>query len=492
MAVISLARSALRSRVVREIIGTRTIDIFASLTQSEQAPVANAEGIIPRFFSAILGIGQRLVGFLTKSLFDFGGWLLKNAWDIIVELSFEVLSFDWNQTDIEIQRQIDAGAVQIAGALGNLAGTGTVWFGSVGLAGVLAMKFPILGGQLAIKLAEEGGEEIRGTIANLITVSKSVATRNVVLGTLLTARRMKLFGLAPITTKKEPWTIAEAIENRVEEIDNPALRSFVEQFIESAGEAIIEAGYVASYVFDDYYSASKLASTKQLGQQRAARITPDTRVSGETILLRGPQQTVIQQVQTALVQHQLIHNRDVGEIVGQPAEDWLRGTFQRRKLTLVFKSREKPPWRAGAGEERTKEVTISIPEPKVGLNWQEIKTAARKWTWGRFRAKADLTEGRQMAVYGATSAEAESKLREAIALSTLDILTINVSEEKDRNPTMRKDPTEVYPAYATLLVRKGNLDPTGRTDLSGNTYGEETVRFELWTDSEPVDMPILL
>ena len=492
MPPIALVRSAMKSRVVRNFIGERTIDIFASITQPETAPQPNAEGILPRFFNAIFGIGRRLVGFLTKAAFDFGGWLLKNAWDIIVEATFEVLSFDWNQTDREIQRQIDAGSVQIAGALGGLAGTSLVWFGSVGLAGALAMKFPVLGGELAMKLAEEGGEEIRGSLSNLISVSKNVATRNVVLGTLLTARKMKLFGLVPIATQKEPWTISGAIEQRVEAIDNPALRSFVEEFIESAGEAVIEAGYVVSYVFDDFYSASKLAQAKQFGKERAVKLIPDIRNRAEKIILKGAQTNVIQQVQSALVSHQLIYNRDVGAIVGQPAEDWLRGTFQRRKLTLVFKSKEKPPWRPAAGDERTKEVTITIPQAKRGLTWREIKTAAKHWTWGKFRATANLTEGRQMSTYGATESEAESKLREFITLTSLDILTLSVSQEKDRNPTMRKSPTEMYPAYATLLVRRGNTDPDGTTDLSGNTYREETKRLELWPDSEPEGVPVLL
>lgn len=492
MPPITLARNAMRSRVVRNFIGERTIDIFASITQPETAPQPNEEGILPRFFNAIFGIGRRLTGFLTKVAFDFGGWLLRNAWDIIVEVSFEILNFDWNQTDAELQRQIDAGSVQIAGALGALAGTGLVWLGSVGLAGLISFKFPVLGGDLALKLAEEGADEIRGSLVNLINVSKNVVSRNVVLGTFLTARRMRLFGWAPVTTQKEPWTIAGAIEERVEEINNPLIRSFVEEFLESSGEAIIEAGYVASYVFDDFYSASKLAQRRLEGKERAVKLTPDTRNPNESIILRGKQPNIIQSVQNALVSHQLIYNRDVGAIVGQPAEDWLRGTFQRRKLTLVFKSKEKPPWRTLGTADRTRETTITIPQAKRGLTWQEIKLAAKHWTWGKFRARATLTEGRSLAVYGATEAEAESKLREVLVLSELELLTLSVSQEKDRNPTMRKAPTEMYPAYATLLTRRGNTDPDGRTDLSGNTYGEEVHRFELWTETEPEGITVLL
>ncbi|NET39354.1 MAG: hypothetical protein F6K19_46540 [Cyanothece sp. SIO1E1] len=49
----------------------------------------------------------------------------------------------------------------------------------------------------------------------------------------------------------------------------------------------------------------------------------------------------------------------------------------------------------------------------------------------------------------------------------------------------------MFPAYATLLVRRGNADLEGRTDLEGNTYDEELIRIDLWPDEEPIDLPEL-
>lgn len=488
---INLARSTMRSRIVRELIGERTIDIFSSITRLEQPARPNAQGIIPRFFQNVFNIGRRLAGFLISAAQSFLGWALNNLWDVFVDLAFEIVEFDWNQTDEAIRQQMRQGDVQIAAALGGLAGSGLVWLGSVAVSSALSFKFPVLGGAIALELAKEGGEEIRASLFNFLRTSARVVARNVLYNTLLTARRMRLFGLVPITQQKEPWTIAGAVERRIERIPDARLRAFVEGFLEEATESLIEVGYVISYVLDDYYSASKLAAQRNEGPTRAIRLTPDRRVENETIVLRASQQHLIRQVPQILATHQLIYNRDVGEIVGQPAEDWVRAKVQRRKLTLVFKSKPEPPWRAGPNQSRTKEVTVTIPEVKRGLTWREIKAAARKWTWGKFRATAQLTTGRQMVVYGATANEAENKLREFLTLTTLELSTLSVTEEKDRNRNLRKLPTVMYPAYGTMLIRRPALEPQGRTDIDGDTYSSELRRFELWPANEPPGLGVL-
>lgn len=482
----------MRSRVVREFIGERSIDIFSSITRIEQPPQPDQQGNTPNFFQNVWNIGRRLVGFVVNNLLNFGGWSLSELWDVFVDAAFELVQFDWNQTDAEIRREIFQGEVQIASALGSLIGTSAVWLGSIAVGSTIAFKFPVLGGDLALRLAAEGGEELRGSIRAFLLSTRQVVIRNFVLSGMLTARRLRLFGLAPITQEKKPWTIAGAFEELIERIPDERLRSLVESVVEDAIDSIIEVGYVVSYTLDDYYAAAKLAAQRNDGPARAVRITPDSRAENETIVLKGSQQHLIRQIPQVLATHQLIYNRDVGEIVGQPAEDWARAKVQRRKLTLVFKSRPEPPWRSGPNQGRTREVTVTIPEAKRGLTWQEIKTAARRWTWGKFRATAQLTTGRQMVVYGATADEAEDKIREFMTLTTLELSTLSVTEEKDRNRNLRKLPTVMYPAYGSLLIRRPALEPEGRTDLDGDNYSNELRRFELWPSAEPPGMEILL
>lgn len=489
---LNLSRNAFRSRIVRQLVGERTIDLFTSLTQPEPAQGGGNQGGggALGFFRNVFNIGSRLTGFLIQSVLNFGGWLLRNLWDILVTAYYEFVNFDWNQTDASIRQQIQGNENAIASALGSLAGTGLVWTSAVLLAGGLTFKFPVIAGQVALSLAEEGGEEIRAQIAAFLSVAAQSTASNFILGGFLTLRRLRLFGLAPINDQREPWTIAEAIEERIEQIPDSRLRAFVESFLESVEESIIEAGYVVSYTLEDIYQANRMAVNNTFGTERALRIIPDERTEQESIVISGPQTFVQQQTQSVIATHQLIHNRDVGLIVGQPAEDWMKAGVQRRKLTIVFKSKERPPWIVPGGR-KAKEITVTVPEVERGLTWQELKTAARKFTWGRYRATANLDNGRQMAIYGATEQEAETKLRELKTLTLANIVTLSVTEEKDRNPNLRKEATEMWPAYATLLIRRPTTDPTGRTDLQGNTYNQETIRIDLWPESEPPNLPPL-
>ncbi|HHP7245230.1 MAG TPA: hypothetical protein ACFE0H_11150 [Elainellaceae cyanobacterium] len=157
-------------------------------------------------------------------------------------------------------------------------------------------------------------------------------------------------------------------------------------------------------------------------------IIPDRSARQEKFYVEGRQNAVIPTVTQTLANHQLLYNRDVGEIVGQPAPDWYRAQIQRRKLVIVFRDKEQPPWRREDGA-RCREATYSIPDYKIGLSWQEIKRAAKFYVWGKFRATANLENGRQMAVYGATASGAKDKLEELHQLCTSSIVSLNVSEE---------------------------------------------------------------
>jgi len=485
---ITITPRELLSRVARSAIGgegddegVRTINIFQSLTNNE---TEEQQGL----FRWVVGLVARLGNFLLRVAARAVGWLLRNIWEILVTATLEIINFDWNQTDQALQSQIQANNIAIAGALGDLAGTGSVWIASVVIAGAVSLKFPVLAGKVALALAEEGGDEIRGQLNSFLYTVRDSVTRNLILSSLLTARRLRIFGLVPITDQRQPWTIAGEIEERIERIDNPYLRAFTENFVESAGEAIIEAGYVVSYAIDDYYRAAKLANQSQFGTVRTVVIKPDRNLDGEKITLSGEERLVKQSIQQAIAVHRFVHNRDLGTLVGQPAEDWLRAGLQRRKLTVVFKSKQQPPWTPATGNERVREVSYTIPDADLGLTWEKIKTAARVFTWGKFRATANLDNGRQIAVYGATPAEAEDKLKELLTLSTARLLTMAVSEEKDRHPNLRKEPRRMYPAYATLLIRRSTAEATGTNDLSGNNFRQEHVRIDLWPDTQPPDL----
>jgi len=487
MALIQIAREAFKSQVVREIIGERTLDVFKSLTTDEIGK--DGEGNI---ITRLITWGYRLWGFVVNVIYQAGRWLLRNAWDIILAVSYEIAYFDWNQSDEMIRNQIRANNLNMVAQLGELVGVGSVWLGSVAIAGLATLKWPVLAGKIMLDLAEAGGDEIRSEVRGLLSAAKVSLARNAVLGSLLGARSLRLFGMEPITEPREPWILAEKIEERVDSIDNDYLRVFVENFIEGAVDSLIEVGYVVTYSVEEFYRSAQLAQEQALGEKRGVEIQFDERVPDEKIIVSGRQELTMQTVESALVNHRLVYGRDVGQIVGMSLPDYQRSGIHKRKLTIVFKSKDAPPWINPPGSDPCKEISYSIPEVEFNLTWQELKRAARPWNWGRFRATAKMETGRQMAVYGATESEAETKLRELAELSTLDILTMTVSEEKDRHINLRKYSTRMYPAYATLLVRRPTTDDRGVTGRDGQKYSSETIRVDLWPDTEPPGFQNLL
>jgi len=486
VSAIDLAKGSLRSQVVRNIIGERTIDIYKELTTDI---TEDSEG---NPLSWIIGAGARLAGFVLGGLARAGGLLLGTAVRWLIQSVIQLSNFNWLASDTAIKDFMEGNNLAIASALGALVGGGGVWLTSIGIASAAAIQYPVLGGKIALELAEEGGEELRGYLRNFVTQTGNTLAQNALLYVFLQSRRAwrKANGMpAAVADGQKPWTISGTIENWAGDIGGTWLRTFVESAIEEASDAAMEAGFILSYALDDYYQSAKLAAQDNLGEHRTIKIIPDKQQEEEFITLSGPQTLLQQDVQTALTTHRWVHNRDLGQIVGQPAEDWLRAGMQRRKLTIVFKSKEKPPWIVPEG--RVKQVAYTVPEPDIGLTWQKLKLAAKPFNWGRYRATVNLDNGRQMAIYGATAAEAEDKIKELLPLSTGNLLTLSVSEEKDRHINLRKHVVRMYPAYATLLIRRSTAELTGTNDLSGDSYRQETIRIDLWPDEEPDDLPPL-
>jgi len=80
-----------------------------------------------------------------------------------------------NETLIELIKKTLIGteiikAALIAGAFGRLAGTGLIWLAGIGVSVGLAFKFPVVASRVALAIAEEGGQEIRSALINLIII----------------------------------------------------------------------------------------------------------------------------------------------------------------------------------------------------------------------------------------------------------------------------------------------------------------------------------
>lgn len=483
---LALSRSNLVSRVTRAAItGGKTIrrlDLSPKLNSNQQDGSGQAQGIA-LFIKTIKGFASRFFGFVS-ALIKGVQITVSGIFNIVVQTVQNLSTFDWNASENELRATMRARNIQLASTWGGAIGSGAGWIAGIGVGYGLTVLCPVIGSASLARIAAgetsiEALQEIRATTANALRVTAATLGTNLTISTYIRIRRG--LGLNPADDAPS-WTIAGKIEEKIDSIQNPAIKGFVEEFTDEFFDSFIESGYVFAHELDSQLAAARAA--KSAAVERQITLTPDIQSPDEKIVLTGAEPELKETVRSTLVQHRLIANRDIGQIVGQPAEDWYKAHPQRRKLTIIFDQRPNPPWRLQKGS-ASRRAEYSIPEPKVNLKWEQIKRAAKPYNWGRFRVTANLTNGRQMAVYGASPKEAEEKLKELIDLSTCEIMSANTSEERIRHPKLKKENTRMYPAYGNLLVRKSSTDGKGRTDLDGKSWESNHIRFALWTEREP-------
>lgn len=485
---ISLSRSNLVSRATRVAVAgssrLRSLNLSPKLASNTEDGSGSGNAIQQaiRFISSI---GRKLGGFLSRVIKGLSV-SVSSIFGLVVNASQALSQFDWNASDKEIQAQIQGRNIQLASTWGGAVGAGVGWIAGIGVGYGLTVLCPVIGSGSLARLAAgettiEALEEMRVTTANALRVTAATVSTSLLLGGYMKFR--KSLGINPADNAPS-WTISGQIEKKVDSIKNPIIKAFVEEFVDEFFDSFIESGYVFAYELDSQLAASRAA--RNAGVERRIELIPDRQAEDEKIILVGSETDLKEQVRDTLVQHRLIANRDVGQIVGQPAEDWYRAQPKRRQLVIEMNARSSPPWQIKTGK-RAQRVSFTIPDPKIGLKWEQIKRAARPYNWGRFRVTANLDTGRQMAVYGASPKDAEEKLNDLLELTDCRILTLAVSEEKIRNIKIKKETVRVYPTYGNLLVRKGSTDLKGRTDLEGRTWKENHIRFSLWTEREPAN-----
>lgn len=496
---LQIVKSALQSRSARQSItrgAQRFIDLFPATGEEDDG------NIITRVFNPVARVAGWLwgvLGWVSIRVTDIFGWLIGG----VTRLS----TFDWNATD-EKYRQLQSNQnLTMAAVWGSFAGQGLGWLAGIGVGYGVGLLCPVIGGsQLARYIAssvldEATAELTLGLRSALVQTAESLGN-NLLLSAYMQYRNLlknapervlrRVYGEDTAGFIRHQWgregqptmTFAGFIEEQVESIDNDILRVFVENMLEEGWDSFVEAGFIIAYELDNAFSQTRASSNAALGKERAVILTPDVRTD-EKIVITGKEELAKQAITNTMNTFTLVHNRDVGNIVGMTEKEYLKAQPLRRKAHFIFRHRPSPPWKDDEGQIR--DFSYAVPDLKAGISWLELKTAARPFLWGEYRATANLDNGRQMAVYGGSPNEAENALLRLLTLSTADIVTLNVAQEKIRHPSLKKHATLIYPAYVHLLVRRPSVDPTDRTDLNGGTFSQEKQRVLLWPDEEPDD-----
>lgn len=486
---ITLTRDSLLSRAVRSRITgsglTRVLNIAPALASNQDDSSGSGGGIVQRIFGGLFSWGQRFAGFLS-AIIKGVSFTASGIFSMLVSVATELSTFDWAASDNEINGMIKGNNLAIASTWGGLVGSGLGWTVGIGIGYGISVLCPVIGSAklaqlISGKVALEALEEVGATAVSTLQTTAALTGKSLLLAGYKRFRR--LLGKNPPDSAPS-WTIAGKFEEKIEGIKNEYLRAFVENAADEFFDSFVESGYIFAYELDAQLAAARAANAG--GIERTVRITPDKRTPGESLILVGPEEKLKQDVQIVLNQHRLIHNRDVGQIIGQPAEDWIRAQPQRRKMVIVFKELKQPPYSKEDGSS-VRTAVYTIPDPKTGLSWEQIKKAAKAFNWGRFRYTAHLDNGRQMAVYGASPQEAEDKLQDLLALTSCRILSGAIAEEKEKATRLKKRNTRLYPATGCLVVRRDTSDDRANRPTLSAALDEEFFRFDLWPDEEPED-----
>lgn len=469
---ITLVRSSLASEITRNFIGESVFDELATYSRT------NNNGIIKTLFKA----GSKFIGFLAKSALSFIEWSFSGLWDLTVQTFYELWYYDWNQSDEEIKKEIENNNELIIKSLGQLVGSGSVWITTIAVSAGLSIKYPVLAGKIALALAEEGGQEIKGQLTSFLQTTTESVIKNLVMSSHIAIRRANKNRIR----STEPYILADKVETKIQKIKNKVVRNFIAGFLEGAEDAIIDSGYVISNTLDDFYLSQREAIEASRGPVRTIEVFPNASNTDESVILHGPQEVVTEQLQGYLSTYQGIANRDMGVIIGQPYDDWYSARPQSRKLLLEFDSKETPPFRKN--NKSTKRVQISIPNAKPGITWEKLKNLVRKFTWGPHLAKGVFDTRRQIWVSGVSESEAINTLMLLATLSKDKLIDCGISHKTMQQKSRKKVPVVVHLVYASMLVREQTTSANDYQTVDGKNQKMIKTRWEMWHQNKPENL----
>ncbi|ARV60604.1 hypothetical protein BZZ01_20040 [Nostocales cyanobacterium HT-58-2] len=502
-AAADIVRESLSSELTRSQIGRAGVRVFRAL----QTTQTDSNGNIIRW---LWNAGNQFFG-LIGAAFKIIGVSFTALWALVVSTVQYVWNFNWNISDRELDQQLQNSLNVLAALLGGTVGNSIGYLACGVLPGayIFSLNEP-LGAHVLANVAEEMAEEFLANVNNLIRYSFISGVQALLMWGFRNVRKLIKSNIAFVQAvfgdkaaravqawgqpNSKPWSFALALNNAVESIPNTAVQNFVEEFLEEAWEGCVEAGYVVANSLDAYIAQQKLASQQQLilGQQRYVEVQPDRTNERERIILAGPEQPLKAALVQTLSNYQLIENRDVGQLVGMPADDYLRAKPQSIRLVITFSSVSSPPWKAAAGQ-RLVTATYAVPDVKRSkCDWETIKQACggrNGYLWGRYRATGILSNGRQMQVMGATGDEAEDRLRALVALSEATLVkkpTISEDRSEDASGSYTKQPTRIYPAFCTIMNQYQVPGARGSSiRLNGGEYMRRQDKILLWTEEKP-------
>lgn len=231
---------------------------------------------------AVAGVGA----FLSAGLLTQVGILLTiSALFTFVIGTIQILwNFNWLVSDKEIEQEIKAAQNGLYGIAGELVGQSLGYVVGGALPGAFTFLLnKHMAAAIFENLKEEAAEELGGQLAALARATyRSFATALIKRQFKSARKYLKKNPNHPISkiirekmgAKKfaewgqsdgQSFTIASAVEERVENIKDPRLQSFTENLLEGFGDALAEAGYIVANSADTFMATQAMMNRRQMG-----------------------------------------------------------------------------------------------------------------------------------------------------------------------------------------------------------------------------------
>ncbi|AFZ57655.1 hypothetical protein H6G54_26775 [Anabaena cylindrica FACHB-243] len=253
---------------------------------SQLADAANSDG--KGIFGKILGGLKRLGGFALSVANALGiqiSW--SSLWQFMQIASYTVYNFDWNQSDIDIKKQIESTNNLISNMAGYILGDASIRVVTVAVINGIPIKYPVVPAGLAVDIARERIATFRGNISSEsktnienqfkfgIALIGQMGLQNLFYSSILSLRSLRMFGLSPVTKEGESWSFAKAVDKKIEQIKPEILREFVKGYLGGVENAFWDTGYIVSMGLDDIWRMDDLRNEIELGENKAVRINPE-------------------------------------------------------------------------------------------------------------------------------------------------------------------------------------------------------------------------
>ena len=487
----SFTKSNLLSRQIRTAVTEGTG--FRKINFNEIVSVVEEGDSLRKFFIRAKNFASWSWGFL------FGNFSFSGAVDWITDTAFELVQFDWNQTDEEIRQEQEQLELSLFSTWGGFVGSGVGWLTSIALGYGVTVALPVIGSARLAKLvttaaSDEAAAALLGELNGAVRSTAGVLGRSLALQQFTSVRRF----LRENNPRFSKWgrqggprfVLAEKYEQLFEKIPSKKLRAFLQAGSERFVDSLLDGVYVIAAELDAQLAAGEVAGNKTLGATRSIDLYPDNRTQ-ERIRIEGPQKLIEQQIVEEITSHRRLAGKDVGVIIGEEARSARTPAPDKRVLRITFKNREKPPW--GAREPEYKRSILKIPDLKQ-TSWEELKRILKPYNWGRFYHVIPLDNGRKIMSHGSTPGEAKQNAERLLKLTTAKPLSNRVAgEQEDQNELRRKRSVRMYPVAATFEFKTpATVGEQSYVSPEGSFFEVERGTFDLWPISRPEDVPARL